>query len=160
MRPILVQMHRLFQNIVDNALKFHGAESPVIRIHGRLVKEKVEEQATDLHHDKFCRITLEDNGIGFDEKYLDRVFLPFKRLHARSSSFEGTGMGLSICRKIAEVHGGTITARSTPGKGSTFIVMLPVRQQNSTAPQRFAGRSARFHNRKTPNCRKISNCCC
>ena len=128
-----LQMHRLFLNIVDNALKFHGAESPVIRIHGRLVKEKVEEQATDLHHDKFCRIALEDNGIGFDEKYLDRVFLPFKRLHARSSSFEGTGMGLSICRKIAEVHGGTITARSTPGKGSTFIVILPARQQN-TAP--------------------------
>ena len=125
-----LQMHRLFQNIVDNALKFHGAESPVIRIHGRLLKEKVEEQqATDLHHDEFCRITLEDNGIGFDEKYLDRVFMPFKRLHARSSPYEGTGMGLTICRKIAEVHGGTITARSTPGKGSTFIIMLPVRQQ-------------------------------
>ncbi len=123
------QMHRLFQNIVDNALKFKGAESPVIIIHGRLIKEKVEEQATDLHHDKFCRITLEDNGTGFDEKYLDRVFMPFKRLHARSSPYEGTGMGLTICRKIAEVHGGTITARSTPGKGSTFIVMLPVRQQ-------------------------------
>jgi PAS domain S-box-containing protein len=122
------QMHRLFLNIVDNALKFHGAESPVIRIRGRRLKEKVEEQAAGLHHDKFCRIALEDNGIGFDEKYLDRVFMPFKRLHARSSSYEGTGMGLSICRKIAEVHGGTITARSTPGKGSTFIVILPVRQ--------------------------------
>jgi two-component system sensor kinase FixL len=133
------QMHRLFQNIVDNALKFQGAESPVIKIHGRLLKERVEEQATDLHHDKFCRITLEDNGIGFDEKYLDRLFLPFKRLHARNSPYEGTGMGLTICRKIVEVHGGTITARSTPGKGSTFIIILPVSQQNDDSGSPGAG---------------------
>ncbi len=133
------QMHRLFQNIVDNALKFQGAESPVIKIHGRLLKERVEEQAIDLHHDKFCRIDLEDNGIGFDEKYLDRLFLPFKRLHARNSPNEGTGMGLTICRKIVEVHGGTITARSTPGKGSTFIIILPVSQQNNDSGSPGAG---------------------
>jgi two-component system, LuxR family, sensor kinase FixL len=123
-----VQIHRLFQNLVDNSLKFRGVESPVIRIHSQTIRESSEEQDTGSHFEKLCRIIIEDNGIGFDEKYLERIFMPFKRLHARSSPYEGTGMGLTICRKIAEVHGGTITAGSTPGKGATFIVILPKRQ--------------------------------
>ncbi len=125
-----VQIHRLFKNLVDNSLKFRGVESPVIRIHSQTMSESSEEQDTGGHFEKLCRITIEDNGIGFDEKYLDRIFMPFKRLHARSSPYEGTGMGLTICRKIAEVHGGTITAGSTPGQGATFIVILPKRQQS------------------------------
>jgi len=145
-----VQIHRLFQNLVDNALKFRGPESPVIKIRGRLVKEDTasggkrekggagagtgerktagSELAAALFAEGFCRITVEDNGIGFEEKYLDRIFMPFKRLHARSGPYEGAGMGLAICRRIVEAHGGTITARSAPGKGSTFIVVLPIRQ--------------------------------
>ena len=67
---------------------------------------------------------MEDNGIGFDEQYLDRIFVPFQRLHGRNE-YEGTGMGLAICRKIVKRHGGKITAKSIPGKGSTFIVTLP-----------------------------------
>jgi light-regulated signal transduction histidine kinase (bacteriophytochrome) len=74
-----------------------------------------------------CQLLVQDNGIGFDEKYLDRVFAVFQRLHGRNE-YEGTGIGLAICRKIAERHRGSITARSTPGQGSTFIVTLPVRQ--------------------------------
>jgi signal transduction histidine kinase len=66
-----------------------------------------------------------DNGIGFEEKYLDRIFAPFQRLHGRSE-YDGTGIGLAVCRKIAERHGGRITAHSTPGQGATFIVTLPV----------------------------------
>ena len=69
--------------------------------------------------------TVEDNGIGFDEKYLDVIFKPFQRLHGKESPYPGTGMGLAICRKILEFHGGGISAISTPGKGSTFIVKLP-----------------------------------
>jgi signal transduction histidine kinase len=69
-----------------------------------------------------------DNGIGFDEKYLDRVFTIFQRLHGRGD-YEGTGIGLAICRKIAERHGGSITARSAPGQGATFIVTLPLLQK-------------------------------
>jgi signal transduction histidine kinase len=73
------------------------------------------------------QIFIEDNGIGFDEKYLDRIFNPFQRLHGRGE-FEGTGMGLAICRKIVERHGGTLGARSTPGEGTTFIATLPANQ--------------------------------
>lgn len=74
---------------------------------------------------KEYRIFVEDNGIGFDEKYLDRIFTPFQRLHGRGI-YEGTGIGLAICRKIVERHGGTITAKSHPGKDSTFIITLPL----------------------------------
>jgi light-regulated signal transduction histidine kinase (bacteriophytochrome) len=108
------QIRQLFQNLIANALKFHGEKQPHIKIYS---------QRTD--HD--CQIFVEDNGIGFDEKYLDRIFAPFQRLHGRSA-YEGTGMGLAICRKIAERHGGSITAKSKPGAGSTFIITLPVKQ--------------------------------
>jgi signal transduction histidine kinase len=75
-----------------------------------------------------CQILIEDNGIGFDEKYLDRIFNAFQRLHGRSE-YEGTGMGLAICRKIVERHDGSITAHSLPGRGSTFIITLPLQQR-------------------------------
>ena len=77
--------------------------------------------------DGMCRIRVVDNGIGFDEKYAERIFTMFERLHGRGK-YEGTGIGLAICRRIAERHGGTIIAQSTPGEGSTFIVTLPVKQ--------------------------------
>ena len=70
-----------------------------------------------------CQIHVEDNGIGFDVKYLDRIFKPFQRLHGRNT-YEGSGIGLAICHKIAERHGGAITATSTPGQGATFTITL------------------------------------
>ena len=73
-----------------------------------------------------------DNGIGFDEKYLDRIFTIFQRLHGRGE-YPGTGVGLAVCRKIVERHGGTITARSAPGQGATFMVTLPVGQPSQEA---------------------------
>ena len=76
---------------------------------------------------QWCQIIVADNGIGFDEKYLDRIFTVFQRLHDRDT-YEGAGVGLAICRKIAEYHGGSITATSTPGQGATFIVTLPITQ--------------------------------
>ncbi len=105
------QMRQLFQNLIANALKFRSEEKPHIRVYSR-------------RNDHEWQIFVEDNGIGFDEQFLDRIFKPFQRLHGRSL-YDGTGMGLAICRKIVERHGGKITARSTPGKGSTFIVTLP-----------------------------------
>jgi len=76
------------------------------------------------------QIMVRDNGIGFDERYLDRIFQVFQRLHSRSD-YEGTGIGLAVCRKIADRHGGLISAKSSEGQGATFIVTLPVKQRNS-----------------------------
>ena len=73
-------------------------------------------------------IHVKDEGIGFDEKYAERIFQPFQRLH-NHSEFEGTGMGLAICRKIVDRHGGSIQVRSALGKGTTFILLLPARQR-------------------------------
>jgi PAS domain S-box-containing protein len=109
------QMLRLFQNLISNALKFHGGETPRIKVYGKLDRKGI------------CEIFVKDNGIGFDPKFAERIFKPFQRLHGRGE-YDGTGMGLSICRKIVERHGGTIRAESEPGKGSTFIIRLPVKQ--------------------------------
>ena len=76
---------------------------------------------------KLCELTVQDNGIGFDEKHAERIFGIFQRLHGRSA-YEGTGIGLATCRKIVERHGGSIVAKSDPGKGATFVVMLPVKR--------------------------------
>jgi signal transduction histidine kinase len=78
-----------------------------------------------------CSIFVEDNGLGFEEKYLDLIFRPFQQLHGRGK-YEGTGMGLALCRKIVGRHNGSITARSMPGQGSTFIVRLPSTQKERT----------------------------
>lgn len=113
-----LQMRQLLQNLIGNALKFRREYAkPIVAINAH------------TNGDDCCRLTVEDNGIGFDMKYLDRVFGMFQRLHGRDE-YEGTGVGLAICRKIAERHGGSITAESSPGKGATFIVTLPVHHTN------------------------------
>ncbi len=117
------QMRQLFQNLLSNALKFHGDKSPVIKIYSRPAVEELEKASGG----KAYRIFVEDNGIGFSEQYLDRIFTLFQRLHSRSF-YEGTGMGLAICRRIVERHHGSITARSEPGLGATFIITLPEKQ--------------------------------
>lgn len=117
-----IQMRQLLQNLVSNALKFHKPDtSPIIKIHC---------QMKDHHNGRknpHIQLFVEDNGIGFDEKYLDRIFQPFQRLHGRLD-YEGSGIGLAICRKIVERHTGSITAKSTPGEGTTFIITLPLFQ--------------------------------
>ncbi|HEV7766198.1 MAG TPA: ATP-binding protein [Thermoanaerobaculia bacterium] len=114
-----LQMRQLFQNLAGNALKFQRTEvAPIVKIDG-------------VAEGEMCRIRVADNGIGFDEKYAERIFTMFERLHGRGK-YEGTGIGLAICRRIAERHGGTVIARSTPGEGSTFIVTLPIRQGDAT----------------------------
>jgi PAS domain S-box-containing protein len=110
-----VQLGQLLQNLIGNALKFHKpGQQPVV---------KVWSQALNAQAD-VCEIVIEDHGIGFDEKYADRIFQIFQRLHGRSE-YEGTGIGLAICRKIVDRHGGAITASSTPGQGARFILTLP-----------------------------------
>ena len=117
-----LQMRQLLQNLIGNALKFHRTGIPphvCVSAEVRVDPQTDEEQ---------CLLMVEDNGIGFDEKYLDRIFIVFQRLHGRGE-YEGTGIGLAVVRKIVERHSGTITARSTVGNGSTFLVTLPVRQK-------------------------------
>jgi signal transduction histidine kinase len=94
-----------------------------VKIEARYVLPR-EQRRKSLAEEK-CRITIEDNGIGFDEQYADRIFGIFQRLHPRDV-YEGTGIGLAICRRIVEYHGGQISAHSIPGQGSTFEVLLPV----------------------------------
>lgn len=111
-----LQMRQLLQNLLANALKFYRAGVPPQVI----VTSQIEDGPVP-----HLRLAFADNGIGFEEKYLDRIFQPFQRLHARQV-YEGTGMGLAVCRKIVERHNGTITARSQPDSGTTFIVTLPL----------------------------------
>lgn len=109
-----VQIRQLLQNLISNSIKYRkDNEKPVIRIHGHTIET-------------LCEVFIEDNGIGFEAQYADRIFRPFQRLHRRDENYEGTGIGLAICRKIVEHHGGSIRAESTPGEGATFIVQLPV----------------------------------
>ncbi len=123
-----LQLRQLFQNLIGNALKFHReGESPIVKVNCRLLEDPGLDQSKRSPDDEFCEIRVEDNGIGFEEKYLDRIFDVFQRLHGRGA-YEGTGIGLAVCRKIAERHGGDITATSVPGQGSTFIVRLPLKQ--------------------------------
>ena len=107
----------LFSNIINNALKYSKAEvTPLIKIYSN----------TGDHTDKhYCRIFFEDNGIGFDQKYADQIFEMFKRLHPQNE-YEGTGIGLALCKKIIEEHGGFISAKGTPGVGSTFVISFPL----------------------------------
>ncbi|MGA2732447.1 MAG: response regulator [Syntrophobacteraceae bacterium] len=112
-----VQMRQLFQNLLGNALKYRGEKTPVIRVY-----------AEPGECEGFHEIRVEDNGIGFDQCYLDKIFKPFQRLHGKSAPYQGTGMGLAICRRIVERHGGSITARSKIKSGAVFMVRLPEKQ--------------------------------
>jgi signal transduction histidine kinase len=111
-----LQMRQLLQNLLGNAIKYRRAETPPIV---RLASASVG--------DGRCTITVSDNGIGFNEKHAKKLFGMFVRLHGRAE-YEGSGIGLAICRKIAERHSGTIAATSIPGQGATFTVTLPVTQ--------------------------------
>ncbi len=112
------QMAQLFQNLIGNGLKFRKpGEEPVVTVHSEFLT--VQQGGANV-----WQIVVQDNGIGFDEKYRDRIFQIFQRLHGRNE-YEGTGIGLAICRKIVDRHGGSITANSSPGAGAKFVITLP-----------------------------------
>jgi signal transduction histidine kinase len=124
-----MQMRQLLQNLISNSLKYSRAGvPPIVRIYSQKPDTRPPESLVEsVSARQFCEILVTDNGIGFDEKYLDRIFTVFQRLHKRGE-YEGTGIGLAICRKIVDRHSGTITARTSPGQGATFVVSLPVIQ--------------------------------
>lgn len=127
--PVLIQP--LFSNLISNAVKYSKTDvRPAIRIYSE--EGPVQDKNTES---SYCRIFIEDNGIGFDQKYSEQIFNMFTRLH-HNSEYEGTGIGLALCKKIVEEHNGFISVRSKINEGSTFIVSLPM-QLSSTEPEKF-----------------------
>jgi light-regulated signal transduction histidine kinase (bacteriophytochrome) len=122
------QMRQLFQNLLSNALKFHrNGVKPHVAICGKIVEMKDYQLPGVVPGEEACRIMVKDDGIGFSAEYAEKIFGLFQRLHGRTE-FEGTGIGLAVCRKITDRHGGRIVAKSSEGEGATFIVTLPVKQ--------------------------------
>ena len=124
--PVLIRS--LFQNLISNSLKYSRKNvKPIIRISAEISYERTNVETNEKV--KFHRIHVTDNGIGFDQKDSEQIFSIFKRLHF-NNEFEGTGIGLAICKKIIEQHNGFISARSKVDEGSTFIVSLPASLMN------------------------------
>jgi len=137
----MTEMEQLFQNLISNALKFSKTD-PVIHISAEVISRNMlpddyrfamqdrfpGSKKEKAGSEKYCRIFIKDNGIGFDEIYRERIFSAFQRLNSRHA-YEGTGIGLAICQKITEKHHGVISAESSPGNGATFIVILPLSQK-------------------------------
>lgn len=124
-----MQMRQLFQNLIGNALKFSRDDvRPTVRISASIVKGR---RTPAIPSAEICQIVVSDNGIGFEEKFADRIFTPFQRLH-HQREYEGTGMGLAICRRIVERHDGSISSRSAPGEGATFAIEIPVHHNVET----------------------------
>jgi light-regulated signal transduction histidine kinase (bacteriophytochrome) len=115
-------IYQLFYNLIKNSLKFiREGIRPMISI---------TSEMTPVRDEPFTEITIEDNGIGFDEQYAERIFDPFTRLNSREK-YEGTGLGLALCKKIVLRHGGSITGRGNKSRGTEFIVSLPVKQKEN-----------------------------
>ncbi|NJO02705.1 MAG: hypothetical protein HC880_14375 [Bacteroidia bacterium] len=127
-----LQIRQLFQNLLSNALKFtHPERTPEIWVKTALItSEQAKNVASFLHERDYWCLQVQDNGIGFDNKYAERIFNIFQRLHGRTQ-FEGTGIGLAICQKIAENHQGFITADGQKGVGAKFTVFLPLLHSQS-----------------------------
>ncbi len=120
-KAVPAQMHQLFQNLITNALKFNQKERPVVSVYRQAVPAELKKLYSI--DGNFVCIAVEDNGIGFSEQYKDKIFGIFQRLNG--ANFQGTGIGLAICKKIVENHNGMIDVESEVGKGSKFIVLLP-----------------------------------
>lgn len=120
------QFRQLFQNLITNAIKFSKDDiPPVITIEHAFIGRHNSSGNNLTPSDKYLQIKIRDNGIGFEEKHSEKIFELFGRLHPKSA-YEGSGLGLSICKKIVENHGGVITAESNVGKGSIFSITIPV----------------------------------
>lgn len=118
-----IYLIQLFQNLISNAIKYRKVDvTPHIRIYAE--KKEVHDELFVTQPTEVYQIFVEDNGIGFEEQYKERIFGVFQRLHGRNE-YIGSGIGLAICRKIVDRHGGTIEAQSESGKGSKFIITLP-----------------------------------
>ncbi|MES2372893.1 MAG: chemotaxis protein CheB [Bacteroidota bacterium] len=134
------QIHQLFQNLLSNSIKFNKSDTPLITITNKPVSEKDSEELAIKPKEYIC-IELKDNGIGFDEQYKEKIFGIFQRL--TGTEYEGTGIGLAICKKIVDNHNGYIKAESTPGKGSSFFIFLPNLHEESIKEEKTPGQPIR-----------------
>ncbi|HTB52196.1 MAG TPA: ATP-binding protein [Ferruginibacter sp.] len=141
-----MQMRQLFQNLFSNSIKFNNKQPHIDILYelidGRSLPDQYWATApykftkeNDQHqaNEKFCRISFKDNGIGFEEQYLNRIFVIFQRLNSKHL-YEGSGIGLAVCLKIVKNHHGIISARSIPDEGTDFIITLPLSQKNFNTP--------------------------
>ena len=136
------QFRQLFQNLIINALKFSKENTPPeIGIYTEMVTGLKMPGIDYSPGERYCNIIIKDNGIGFEQKYADEIFTLFKRLNS-IDKFEGTGIGLSICKKIVEQHNGFISASSRIGEGTTFTISLPVKEANGVLLLRNAAAPA------------------
>jgi signal transduction histidine kinase len=125
---------RLFLNLIGNSIKYaQKGVPPIIRISSKMETIQLGKNSAT----RFCRIYLQDNGIGFDQQYAEQIFTMFKRLHA-NTEYEGTGIGLAICKRIIEEHHGFISAKSEPGVGTTFTISLPVESPSEIVQAKIA----------------------
>jgi len=126
---IPIQLNQLFSNLIINAIKYRKPDQPpLIRTSAKTVCGNEIRMQTSSRSDNYCEIKISDNGIGFQEQYADKIFELFQRLHGRAE-YEGTGIGLAICKKIVQNHHGFIKATGEPGVGSTFNIYLPLSKQ-------------------------------
>ena len=125
-----MQLGQLFSNLISNSLKFSGQSTPIIKITSEVVpKEQVPDAASALSKNRYYKISFEDNGIGFEQKYDKLIFSLFQRLHGKQN-YAGTGIGLALCKKIVDNHAGIINAHSSLGHGATFDVYLPCNEED------------------------------
>jgi signal transduction histidine kinase len=129
------QLYRLFQHLISNAIKYSdNKKTPRIIIKSsRIDRSEIEEKLPPNLSGEFFKVSVEDNGIGFEEQYTDKIFMMFQRLHGKDH-YEGTGIGLAICRKIVENHGGYISAKSVKNAGAVFNVYLPATNLKEETP--------------------------
>lgn len=122
------QLRQLFQNLISNALKFHKpGQPPVVSLSAKIRENQEHHLAGAAPGDRVCQIVCQDSGIGFSGEQAEKIFGIFQRLHSRQE-YEGSGIGLAVCRRIADRHGGAVYAKSSQDEGATFVVTLPLKQ--------------------------------
>ena len=122
---IPLQLHQLFSNLISNSLKFSEKNTQLTITAKLLATEEVQEHPQLKKDSSYIQLVFHDNGIGFEQQYADQIFIIFQRLN-NQRAYSGTGIGLALCKKIVDHHDGIITAKSEPGHGATFNVILPV----------------------------------